>query len=459
MGRQKNKYDFDLIILGSGAGGGVAAHVAAGLGKKVAMIEPEEIGGECPNWGCVPTKALLHAAEIYEIAKDAKQYGIKIPTVDVDYSRVKKWKDLAVHRTGTSEGKEIYENLGVKMIKGRGHFLNPHEVSVGTKRYTAAKFLVATGTVNFIPPVEGLDKCKYITYREAINLTKLPKSVFVIGGGAIGCEFANIFAAFGSKVHIAEIVEHLLPKEDEENGNLLASVFEDTYDINVLTSTKVAKVEELKNGNKKVFFKRGYKIESVIVEQILVAAGKRANVDIGLENAGVEFTPRNIIVDKTMQTSAKHIYASGDVAGPYMFTHMASYQSKIAGHNLFHREKIQANYKSIPRCTFVKPEMASVGATEEELKRGKIAYNTASTPINVIGRANTENAHTGFVKVITSKTGVILGASIAAPRAGEMIHELALAIQYSMKAEQIAATIHAFPTWSEAVRLACSKIH
>lgn len=458
MGRAKNKYDYDLIVLGSGSGGSVGAHVAAGLGKKVAIIEPAEIGGECPNWGCVPTKALLHAASIYKNALGGKEYGIKIAKPIVDYKKVKAWKDLAVERTGTSHGKEIFASQGIDIIKGYGHFISPHEVSIGKKRYTAHNFLIATGTKNFIPPIEGLDKCSYLTYREAINLTKLPKSLFVIGGGAIGCEFANLFATFGVKTHIAEIANHLLPKEDFENGELVEKIFTENYDINVLTATKVAKVENYK-GKKKVYFKKGYKVKSVIVDDILVAAGKRANVDIGLENAKVNYTPRNIIVDKAMKTSAKHIYAAGDVAGPFMFTHMASYQSRIAAHNMYHREKMFVDYTSIPRCVFLDPEFASVGLSEEEVKSLKRPYKVGIAPLKVIGRSNTENSSEGFVKVIASKKrGTIIGASIAAPRAGEMIHELTLAIQHNLTVQQVASTIHAFPTWSEAVRVACNKI-
>lgn len=457
MSKAKSKRDYDLLILGSGAGGGVAAHIAANKGKRVAIVEPEEIGGECPNWGCVPTKALLHAAHIYEEAKNSKQYGLKIPTVDVNYPKVKAWKDLAVHRTGTYKGEEIYQSSGVDIIKGRGRFINPHEVSVDGKRYSASKFLIATGTSNFIPPIEGLDKVEYITYREAINLTKPPKSLFVIGGGAIGCEFANLFAIFGTKVHIAEFSDHLLPKEDEENGKLLEAIFKKKYGINVLSGTKVIKVENIK-GKKKIHFKKGYNTETVTVDTLLMATGKSANVDIGLENAGVEYTPKNVITNNLMQTSSKHIYAAGDVAGPYMFTHMASYQSKIAANNMFHREKIKTDYRAVPRCVFVNPEIASVGLSENEIKSSKIRYKKAIARISVIGRANTEDKLEGFVKVISNEKGVILGASIAAPRAGEMIHELTVAVHNRMTVNQIASTIHAFPTWSEAVRIACNKL-
>lgn len=453
----KQTYDFDLIILGSGGGGSVAAHIASAAGKRVAVVEGAEMGGECPNWGCVPTKALLHVAEIYDAAKHGQKFGIRSAALSYNYPSIKAWKDLAVYRTGTSQGKRLFESEGIKVLSGYGHFIGPHEITVNRRHYSAEHFIVATGTHNFIPPIEGLDKAGYITFREAINLTRPPKSLFVIGGGAIGCEFAELFSIFGTKVFIADVTARLLAKEDEEVGELVREVFETERGMHVLTNTKVLKVA--KEGlAKRVYFQQGADVKSVKVDEVLVAAGKLANVDIGLENAGVEYTPRGIQVDEHMQTSAKHIYATGDVVGPYMFTHMAIYQSRIAAHNILHKQKQAADYRAVPRCVFINPEIASVGLSEDECVKRDIRIKKAITPIAIIGRANASNVDNGFVKVITNKEGVLIGASIASPRAGEMIHELTLAIQYGLTAAEVANTIHAFPTWSEAVRTACNKV-
>lgn len=460
MPRRDHVYDYDLIILGSGAGGGVTAHIAARQGKKVAIIEDDAVGGECPNFGCVPTKALLQAAEYYRSAQKAKRFGIRVSTLNFNYATVKKWKDEAVARTGVIEGDRAYAAEGIAVIKSHAHFISPNEVSTGQRRLSAPKFLIATGTKNFIPPIEGLEQTGYLTYRDAIDLTKPLKSVFVIGGGAIGCEFAELFASFGSKVTIAEFAPHLLPKEDGEVGELIAAVFEHNLGVDVRTGAEVVSVQQ-KAGKKLVHYKQGGQVHMARVDEILVATGKVANTDLGLENAGVKYDRRSIEVNPFMQTSAKHIFAAGDVVGPYMFTHMASYQSRIAAHNLFapRKEWVKADYHAVPRCVFVTPEAASVGLTEAEIKQKGWKYQVGTAPVSVIGRANTTDEDIGFVKVMASEPGgVLLGASIVSPRAGEMIHELTLAIQNRLTAQNVVDTIHAFPTWSEAVRIACAKV-
>lgn len=453
----KQKYDYDLIVLGSGGGGSIAAEIAVSAGKRVAIAEPNEMGGECPNWGCVPTKALLHAAEIYNAAKNGKQFGIRSAALSYNYPSIKAWKDLAVYRTGTEQGKKFYESQGIKILSGYAHFISPHEVTINRRHYSAENFLIATGAQAFIPPIEGLDKSGYLTFREAVNLTRPPKSLFIIGASFIGCEFAELFSIFGTKVYLGDITPRVLMKEDPEVGELIREVFESERGVSVLTSTKVVKVA--KDGvGKRVYFQQGNDVKSVKVDDVLVATGKAANVDIGLENAGVEYTPRGIEVNQYMQTTAKHIYAAGDVTGMYQFTHTAIYQSRIAANNMLHKQKSTADYHAVPRCTFVSPEVASVGVTEEDCIKRDLRYKKALSPISIIGRANTSNVDKGFVKVITEMDGTLIGATVVSPRAGEVIHELTLAIQHHMSADDVASTIHAFPTWSEAVRTACSKV-
>ncbi len=449
--------DFDLIVLGTGAGGGVASHIAARAGKKVAVIEPDKVGGECPNYGCVPTKALLHAAETYGRAKDSEHFGVQTGKVSFDYKFIKAWKDRAVRRTGTSEGAGIYEEEGIELIRGMAHFINPWTVSVHGKRYTARKFLIATGTKQIVPPIPGLEDTGFITSRQAIDLTSLPKSIFIIGGGAIGCEFAQLFSTFGAQVHVGEMFPRLIGLEDPEVGELLGALFE-VRGMGVHTGVRITRVAK-QGSNKIVYFEKDGQTNHVVVDEIMLSTGKAPNTELGLENAGVEYSRLGIDVNRFMQTTSKHIYAAGDVVGPYRFTHTASYQSRLAAHNMFHTKiKYGARYNAVPRCVFVEPEIACVGATEQQLQNAGVRYQTAGVPISVIGRSNTSDYDTGFVKVIADKRGFLLGASIASPRAGEMIHELTLAIHQRMKAKTVAETIHAFPTWSEAVRLACQKI-
>ena len=456
-GKRPTKFDYDLVIIGSGAGGGVAAHMAVNRGKKVAIIEEEKIGGECPNFGCVPTKALLRAAELYHDASEvAPTFGVNATNVSVNMQSVKKWKDLAVKRTGTGAGDRAFAAEGIAVIKGHAHFISPWEVSTGDKRVTSKHFIIATGTKDFIPPIEGLKSAGFITYRKAINMTKLPKSMLVIGGGAIGTEFSHLFNRLGVEITQVEYAPRLLAREEPEASELIQALFE-RDGINVVTGGEVYKVEK-DRAKKVVHVRQGDELHTFRVDEILLAAGKTPNVDLGLDNAGVEYTKRGIVTNKMMQTSRKHIYAAGDVVGPYAFTHMASYQSRIAAHNILHRQKIEASYHAVPRCTFTEPEVASVGVTEAEARDKGWRIKINAVPISIIGRANTSNQSAGFVKVVTSQTGVLLGGTVVAPRAGEMMQEIALAVQNGLKAQDVAATIHAFPTWSEAIRIACAGI-
>lgn len=454
---KKQTYDYDLIVLGSGAGGSVAADIVARAGKRVAIVEGDAMGGECPNWGCVPTKAMLHAAGIYDQTKHAGRFGIRSATVGYNYPTIKAWKDLAVKRTGSENSEKFYASHGITVFRGHAHFINPHEVTINRRHLSAANFLVATGSQWVTPPIAGLDKITYLTARTALELTRPPKTIFIVGGGAVGCEFAELFSTFGSKVHIADIAPRLLPKEDDEVSAVVEKQFSEQRGMDILTKAKVISV--VKEGiMTRVTYLRGGEEHSVKVDQLLVAAGKAPSTDLGLENAGVEYSKKGIDVDEHLQTTAKHIFAAGDVLGRYMFTHMGVYESRIVANNLLHRSKVSPNYKAVPRVTFVNPEVASVGMSEADCLRRDLPINKAVAPINIIGRANVTDTRVGFCKVITDKKGVLIGGSVVGPHAGEIIHELTLAIQHGMSAYQLANTLHAFPTWSEVVRVACAKV-
>lgn len=454
----KTKYDYDLIVLGSGGAGSVAAQMSASLGKRVAVIEKDDVlGGECPNYGCVPAKSLLQAAEIYDAAKRGQKFGIRGATLSYNYPSMKAWKDLAVHRTGAWQSKRVLEADGIAVMHGDAHFISDHEVTVNRRHFSAEYFLIATGTHDFIPPIEGLEKAGYVTFKEAANFTRPPKSIAVVGAGPIGCEYAELFSIFGTKVYLIDITPRLLMKEDEEVGEVLRQQFEEVRGMTILMNTKVMKAA--KEGlAKRVYYQQGREMKSIKVDEILIASGKLANVDIGLENAGVEYTPKSVQANEFLQTTAKHIYTAGDVTGPFQYTHTSVYQGRLAAHNMWHKQKIPVDYRAVPHAIFVNPEIAAVGMNEDECIKRDLKYKKALAPISIIGRANTANVDRGFVKVITEPDGTLIGASIVSPHAGEMIHELTLAIQYGITAQEIANTLHAFPSWSEAVRVACNKI-
>lgn len=449
------KKDYDLIVIGTGAGGSVGAHYASLLGKKVAIFEKGVMGGECPNFACVPTKALLQSGEILETIQNAQTFGINVKNVSYDYEAIHRRKNLVVSRTGASHGKQVFERTGVHVIPHKANFISSHEVeSIGIV-FSAHKFIIATGSSVFVPNISGLQDVGYITFKHAVDFRKPPESLFIIGGGAVACELAQIFSIFGTKVTIAAR-STLLSNEDKEVIDLVTALFENRK-ITVLAGVTVDRVEK-KNGKKNVFYVYGRRHESTEVEEILVATGKTPNLDFAPQKAGIRVNHSGILVNRYLQTSQSHIFAAGDVVGPYLFTHSGEYQSFVASHNAFSYNKIAVNYNTVPRCVFITPEVASVGLTElDALKKG-IKIKKGLAAISILGRANTSEEFDGFVKVITDKKGIIIGASIVAPRAGEMIHELALAIKLRVNAEVLARMIHAYPTYSEAIKIACSNL-
>ncbi|HUQ84917.1 MAG TPA: NAD(P)/FAD-dependent oxidoreductase [Candidatus Limnocylindrales bacterium] len=451
-----HNYDYDLIVIGSGAGGAVAAHHAKSLGKKVIIFEKGAIGGECPNFACVPTKALLHAAHVYETTKHAKQYGIEVSHTGVNYHAVKRWKDLVVTRTGAHEGHEAFAKDGIEVIQHKAVFVSSNEVEAGGKIYSAAKFVVGSGSDVFIPPITGLSEVGYITYKEAVDLTKPPASLLIFGAGAVGCEFAQIFSTFGTKVTIVNRSDRILGKEDKEVSELVKALFENRG-ITVLTGTGVVKVEK-HDGKKVVHFQKDDKQYFGEFEEILIATGKVPSLNFAPEKAGVITEKGRVKVNEFLQTSNPHIFAAGDVVGPYLFTHTGNYQSYIAAHNAFSTKKISPKYSVVPRCVFVFPEVASVGISEDDAIAKGIKIKKGIMAMGILGRSNTANDMDGFVKVITDENGVIIGGSIVASRAGEMIHEIALAIQCRVKASELAEMIHAYPTYSEGIKIACSIV-
>lgn len=454
---KKHTFDYDLIVIGSGAGGSAAATIAAGGGKKVAIIESDTFGGDSPNWSDVPTKALLHAANLYDDAKDGAKFGLRTATLGYNYHSIRAWKDLAVQRTGAGGNRRYYENQGISAYAGAAHFLSPNEISVNRRHLSASNFLIATGSHWIIPSIQGLDKVSYLTPRTILESLRPPKSLLVIGGGDIGVEIAQLMAVFGTKVYIAEKASRLLPHHDSEAGELLGRVLSERYGITSLTHSRVLSI--VKDGlGKRVTLTRAGVEKSLRVDEILIAAGRAPTVDLGLENAGIKFTPKGIDVNDHLQTNIKHIYAAGDVLGRNSHTHTALLESRVAANNILSKTKVSPDYTATPELVFTNPEIATVGLSEDDCLKRDLAINKAIAPLNIIARSNTSDFRDGFVKIITDKKGIVLGATIACPHASEMIHELALAVKCGLLVSEIADTPHAFLSWSEAIRVAAGKL-
>jgi len=453
----KHTFDYDLIVIGSGAGGSAAATIAARAGKRVAIVEEDTFGGDSPNWSDIPTKALLHVAHVYDEARHASRFGLRTSTLGYNYPSVRAWKDLVVQRTGAANNRRFYENHGISAFNGKAHFLTPHEITVNRRHLSAAHFLIATGSSWVAPNIQGLDEVQYFTPRSILESLRPPKSLFIVGGGQYGVEIAQLMATFGTKVYIAEQAGRLLPGQDAEVGELITKLLTDQKGAEILTHTRVLAVS--KEGlSKKVLITRGGTEKTIKVDEILVAAGRAPNVDLGLENASVRYTGKGIEVNDHLQTTVKHIYAAGDVLGRDSHTHTAILESRIAAHNMFDRNKVTPDYTGTPNVIFIAPEIAHVGLSEDDCRRRDLSISKAIAPLSIIARSNTADFRDGFVKLIADKKGVILGGTIVAPHAAELIHEIGLAVKFNLTASQLADTPHAFLSWSEAIRVASQKI-
>lgn len=454
---QSHTFDYDLIVIGSGAGGSAAATIAAREGKRVAIIESDVFGGDSPNWSDVPTKALLHVARVYDEARHASRFGLRTSTLGYNYPSIRAWKDLAVQRTGAGGNRKYYEAHGISAFHGTAHFLSPHEISVNRRHLSAAHFLVATGSSWVTPKIQGLADIDFFTPRTIMEAIRPPKTLFIIGGGSHGVEVAELMATFGTKVYIAEQASRLLPKQDEEVGTLIEKVLSERKGVTVLTHSRVLSVQKEGLG-KRILISRAGVEKHIKADEILVAAGRAPNVDLGLDNASVKYTPKGIEVNEFLQTTTKHIFAAGDVLGRLSNTHTALLESRIVAHNVFQKNKVTPDYTATPSIIFTTPEIAHVGLSEDDCQKRDLSINKGLAPLNIVARSNTSDFRDGFVKIITDKKGVVLGATIVSPNAGEMIHEIGLAVKYGLTAQQIADTPHAFLTWGEAVRVAAAKL-
>lgn len=454
---KKYEFDYDLIIIGSGAGGSAAATVAAREGRRVAIIEADALGGESSNWSDIPTKALLHVATLYDEAKHGSKFGLRSSALSYNYPSIRAWKDLAVKRTGTAGKSKYYENQGIDTFSGLARFISPNEISVNRRHLSADSFLIATGSTWIIPEIPGLKTIDYLTPKTILESIKPPKNLLIIGGNDAAIEIAQLMAIFGTKVYIVEKASRLLPNYDREVGELLERVLNEQKGITTLAHSNVVSIT--KEGlTKKVIISRAGTEKSIRVDEILIADEKLPTVDLGLENAGVKFTASGIKVNEFLQTNIKHIFAAGTVLGRDSFTHTALLESQVAVNNIFNHNKIEIDYSVDPRVIFTHPAIATVGLSEDDCLHKKRAINKIVAPISIIARSNTADFYDGFVKIITDKKGVILGATVFAPAAGELIHELALAVKCKLTANDIAQTPHAFLSWSEAIRIAAGKL-
>ena len=450
---------FDVIFLGGGPAGYVGAIRSAQLGLNTAVIEREGLGGTCVLWGCIPAKALLEAANLATRVSHGAEFGVTAGDLKLDYGvAMKRSRDVS---TKNSKGVEfLFKKNKVTWIKGTGTLAPNKSVKVTladgkTETHTATKgVVISTGSRVRGLPQAGLElnKTTVISSDEALILEKAPKSIAIVGAGAVGCEFADVFTAFGSKVSLIEAMPRILPLEDEESSSEVQRSFK-KRGMNVMAGAKLTSAKVGKDSVTLTVEAQGAK-EELVVDRVLVATGRAANTEnIGLKEAGVQLNDRGFIkIHERMETSAKGYYAIGDVGGPPMLAHKGEREGMIVAEVLAGKHFHPLTYGNIPNATYCHPEVASIGMTESQVKEKKIDYKVGKFPFSANGRARTSGETEGFVKIIRdAKYGEILGAHIVGAHATEMIHELAVARENEFTVEEIELAIHAHPTLSEAI--------
>ena len=449
---------FDVIFLGGGPAGYVGAIRAAQLGMSVAVVEREGLGGTCVLWGCIPAKALLEAASVATKVAHSADFGVTVSDVKLDYGVAMK-RSRAVS-TQNSKGVEfLFKKHKITWIKGTGKIAGKNSVAVKTdgkeEKHDAKKAIViSTGSrVKGLPQIGlELNKTTVLSSDEVLVLEKAPKTMAVVGAGAVGCEFADVFAAFGTQITLIEALAVILPLEDADCSAELTKSFKKRK-IDVLTG---AKIGDVKVGKSSVTMsvESGGKKQTLEVEKVLVAAGRAPNTEeIGLKEAGVQLTDRGFVkINERMETSVKGVYAIGDVAGPPMLAHKGQREGVVFAEFLAAQKHVHpVNYGNIPNATYCHPEVASIGMTEAQVKEKKIDYKVGKFMFSNNGRARTSGETEGFVKIIRdAKYGEILGAHIIGAHATELIHELAVARENEYTVEEVDLAIHAHPTLSEA---------
>jgi dihydrolipoamide dehydrogenase len=447
---------FDVIVLGGGPAGYVCAIRASQLGLKTAVVEKEKLGGVCVNIGCIPTKALLHSALVANtIAHDAKALGIETGPVKTDFGVAMKRSRQVSTQNSRGVG-FLMKKHKVTVVEGVGHLLSGKKVKVGSEELVAAKAVVlATGSrVKGLPQIGlELNGTTIISSDEALFLEQAPATMAIVGAGAVGCEFADIFNAFGTKVTLIEALPRILPLEDAECSTALTKSFQKRK-IDVFAGASV-KGAAAKGAAVELTFDSGGKTNTIEVEKVLMAAGRAVNTeDIGLKEAGVQLTDQGFIKvnHDTLETTAAGVYSIGDVAGPPMLAHKGSREGVNAAEVIAGHAPPPIKYDNVPSVTYCHPEVASIGLTEEQCKEQKLEYQVGRFPFSANGRARTAGHTEGFVKIIRdTKYGEILGAHIVGSDASEMIHELVVARENEYTVEEVDLAIHAHPTLSEAI--------
>ncbi len=447
------KHEANLVVIGAGSGGLVAALIAAAVKSKVILIERDKMGGDCLNTGCVPSKALLRSAKVANYMHRAEEFGLEKVEVKPVFKQVMQRVQDVIATIEPHDSVERFTGLGVECVQGEGEIVDKHTVKVGDRTITTKSIIISTGARPFVPPIPGLDTIQYLTSDSVWELQDLPKRMVVLGGGPIGCELSQAFSKLGAEVTIVEMMDQLMGREDSDVADHITEKFT-KEGINVLTGHKAVKFEE-RDGQKVLHCENAEGSKEIPFDDVLIAVGRKPNTDqMDLAKHGIKLRPNGTIeTDDYLRTAVPNIFACGDVTGPYQFTHTASHQAWYATVNALFgfARKFKVDYRVIPWATFTMPEVARVGINEREAKEQGLDVQVTRYGIDDLDRAIADGEAHGFIKVITPRgKDTILGVTIVGHHAGDLISEYVLAMKYNLGLNKILGTIHLYPSLAEA---------
>ncbi len=454
---KKGEGIYNVVVIGAGTAGLVTAAGTAGLGGRVALIERNKMGGDCLNFGCVPSKALISSARALHTIGRAAAWGIDAAAPEIDFKRIVERVRERRAKIAPNDSQERFESLGVDVFRGEARFLSAQEVAVDGVKLRAKHFVIATGTHAARPKIDGLDSVKFFTNETIFDeLDEKPERLLVLGGGPIGCELAQSFARLGIRVTLVQHGPRILSKEDPEVSTLLRATLE-SDGIEVLTDSELASLKGSGSRSGTASIASGGATREMKFDALLLAAGRQPNLDaLNLDAAGVRANKHAVEVNEFLQTSQPHIYAAGDITGRHLFTHMADYDARVVVRNILMPLQLlrqRANTKIVPWATYTDPEVARVGLSEEEAKKQGVGYDVYRQEMADVDRAIAESAMSGFAKVLTARgTDRILGALVVGEHAGDLLQPLTLAMNSGIGLSKVAAAIHPYPTFVEIER-------
>jgi pyruvate/2-oxoglutarate dehydrogenase complex dihydrolipoamide dehydrogenase (E3) component len=447
----------DICMIGGGSGGLSIAAAASQMGAKTVLIEKGRMGGDCLNFGCVPSKSLISAGRVADNIRHAAQFGIEAQEPTINFARVHDHVHDVIDSIAPLDSVERFEALGVKVLQAPARFVSPREVDAGGTRVIAKRFVIATGSAPLVPPIPGLDKVPFWTNETVFDNREKPEHLIVIGGGPIGLELAQAFRNLGCNVSVVEMFEPLA-KEDPELVNVVTTALRRSG-VAIHAHSQVVSVASGRDGVVVEIEHDGQRCE-VLGTHLLVAAGRKPNIsELGLDEAGIRYSKKGIDVDDSLRTANRRVYAIGDVIGGLQFTHVANYHAGIVIRNALFHWPAKVDYTSIPRATYTDPELAHVGQSEEEARERHGDIRILRWPVAENDRARTERQHDGLVKVITTRRGRVLGAAIVAEHAGDLIQPWVLAISQRLKIGAMAGMVVAYPTLSEISKRAAGSYY